>query len=314
MQLQRSVSTLALLAISASLACSKNAADTATPTSPAPVADVATEPTASAEEPAADAWTVALTGDHRSADNKARDQYRHPRQTLEFFGVTPSSTVVELAPGGGWYTEVLAPLLRDEGKLIVTSKDPAGPESYYGTRQAKAWQDKVADASGVFGKVETVVVPLDLSLDAEGKVEKITHKPFELGAEGSVDVVVSFRSSHGWYRRDALELVFGAAFRVLKPGGTFGLVQHRAAEGADAAATVKSGYLPEATIVAAAKSAGFELGESSDINANPKDTRDYEKGVWTLPPGLAEGDKDKDKYLAIGESDRMTLKFVKPAK
>ncbi len=149
-------------------------------------------------------------------------------------------------------------------------------------------------------------------LGDEGKVKSIKINAMDLGPAGSADAVLTFRSSHGLYNREAIDLVYKAAFDVLRPGGVFGVVQHRAAEGADPSVSAKMGYLPEATVIDAAKKAGFELAEKSEINANAKDTKDYPKGVWTLPPSLTEKDKDREKYVAIGESDRMTLKFVKP--
>ncbi len=301
-----------LLMMCTAAACTKNSADTATPQAPAPDTSVA-DVSAPDDAPAAtDAWTAALEGAHRSDENKARDQYRHPQETLQFFGITPASKVVELAPGGGWYTEVLAPLLRDEGLLTLSVADPAGPEAYYGVRQTKALQERKQNEADVFGKIEMVYVDHAIELDDDGKVKSIKINAMPLGPAGSADVVLTFRSSHGLYNREALDLTYKAAFDVLRPGGVFGVVQHRAAEGADPSQTAKNGYLPEATVIEAAKKAGFELAEKSEINANPKDTRDYEKGVWTLPPVLTEKDKDRDKYLAIGESDRMTLKFVKP--
>ncbi len=313
MQTRASFALASLFLItSAAAACTKNSSDTATPA--APVSDApAPEASTPQDAPAAsDPWTVALEGAHRSDENKARDQYRHPKETLQFFGITPSSKVVELAPGGGWYTEVLAPLLRDEGMLTVSVADPAGPDAYYGTRQTQALIERKEKEADVFGKLEMVYVDNTIALGEDGKVESITINAMPLGPEGSADVVLTFRSSHGLYNREALDLVYQAAFDVLRPGGVFGVVQHRAAEGADPTQTAKDGYLPEATVIAAAKKAGFELAETSEINANPKDTKDYEKGVWTLPPGYTEGDKDREKYAAIGESDRMTIKFVKP--
>lgn len=293
-------------------ACSQQNPDSATavPAEAAPSEPTADE-TSTDAAPSTDALTRAIEGEHRSAENKARDPHRHPAETLAFFGVEPGDTVVELWPGGGWYTEILAPYLKDQGTLYVTIADPAGPEAYYGTRQAKAMQEKIADASGVFSAVKTVQVPMDVKMEKD-QVKAVTVKPFELLPEGTADVVLTFRNSHGWYNSDAQEMIYAAAFKALKPGGTFGVVQHRADEGSDPKETAKKGYLPESAVIAAAQAVGFELAEKSEINANPKDTKDYEKGVWTLPPGLALGEQDKQKYLDIGESDRMTLKFVKP--
>jgi predicted methyltransferase len=260
----------------------------------------AEQPAASeAEQPAATgtaaALDQALAGAHRSADNRARDGSRHPKQTLLFFGLEPHMTVIELAPGGGWYTEVLAPVLcQGGGKLIGTIPSLEGE----GAKYAQRFIDRMAQDPKVFGCVEPITVepPAQTSL----------------GPDGSADMVLTFRSTHGWINRDQAGAVYASAFRVLKPGGIFGVVQHRAADGANVKESAKTGYVPEAHVIELATEAGFELVERSDINRNAKDTHDYPEGVWTLPPSLRLGDKDRDKYMAIGESDRMTLKFRKP--
>lgn len=301
---QRSSLLAALL-----FACRSGSADTATP-EPKPT----TDGTATAVAPTPADFSAVLAMPHRSADNKSRDAWRHPAETLAFFGVTPSSTVVELWPGGGWYTEILAPYLKDEGKLVVTVFDPNGPKEYYGTAQSKELLDRVAAEKAVFGDVASATVKQDVKLGADGKVEKITVQKFELAPAGTADVVLTFRNSHGWYRSDSIGNIYASAFDALKPGGIFGVEQHRANADADPNKTAETGYLPEATVIAAAEAAGFELVEKSEINANPKDTKDHPEGVWSLPPSLEGGDKDKAKFMAIGESDRMTLKFRKPAK
>jgi predicted methyltransferase len=237
--------------------------------------------------------TTILAGGHRSEKNRARDVYRHPSETLAFFGLRDNMTVVELWPGGGWYTEILGPLLKDKGKLIVTSYDPNGPEGY-NTNNAKKLKDNLTTNAALFGPVQTAII---------APPDKI-----ELGPPGSVDMVVTFRNLHNWITGNIAEKVMAAAFAVLKPGGTLGIVEHRAKPGQD----IKSGYVEEAVAIRYAESAGFKLVEKSEINANPKDTKDHPEGVWTLPPSLRLKDKDKEKYLAIGETDRMTLKFVKP--
>ncbi len=298
------------------LACGpKDAGPTAAPTDASKATgDLATGDGATASSADTEARIrEILAGTHRSADNRARDGERHPAETLAFFGVQPDDKVVELWPGGGWYTEILAPYVKDAGELVVTVYDPAGPEAYYGTGQAKTMLERFEKEADIFGKVAHVVVPQTVEIDDAGKVGKIELQPFSLGEPGSADVVLTFRNSHGWFNRGADAMVYGAVFEVLKPGGVFGVVQHRADDGADPAESGKKGYLPEATVIAAAEAAGFELADKSEINANPKDTKDYPDGVWTLPPSLTKGDVDRDKYIAIGESDRMTLKFVKPA-
>jgi predicted methyltransferase len=245
-----------------------------------------------------------LASPHRSSENSARDVYRHQKETLEFFGVERNMTVVELWPGGGWYTEVLGPFLRDEGKLIVTNM-PADHERY--GKRAAEFEAKIKAAPELYGDVTFAIAPT------------AADQPFELAPEGTVDVVVTFRNSHGWFNNGQTEQIYGAAFRALKPGGIFGIEQHRAAEGANPQESSKQGYLPEALVIEHAQKVGFELVEKSEINANPKDTKDYPAGVWSLPPSLSgqEDDKpltdeEKAKYTAIGESDRMTLKFRKP--
>ncbi|MFV8748950.1 class I SAM-dependent methyltransferase [Nannocystaceae bacterium ST9] len=256
------------------------------------------------DKPAFPDLDAVLAGAQRSDENKARDAARHPKQTLEFFGIRRDMTVVELWPGGGWFTEILGPYLRDEGKLIVTNMSP--DHERYGAR-AKAYQEGIEAKPEIYGDVTFVAQP-SAPTDA-----------FELAPEGTVDLVVTFRNSHGWYNGGMTDLIYGAAFKALKPGGIFGIEQHRAAEGSNPEETAKQGYLPESVVIAAAEKAGFELVEKSEINANPKDTKDYPGGVWMLPPNLSGAEdgkeqtaEEKAKYSAIGESDRMTLKFRKP--
>ena len=239
----------------------------------------------------------ALAGQQRTEQERARDKYRHPFETLTFFGIKPESKVVELWPGGGWYTAVIAPVVRDRGKLTVTNFAPVGPNGE--TRQnAQRFNAKLQGAPGVYDQVDVKVVspPSYLSL----------------GPDGSADVVVTFRNIHNWMGDGYADKVFAAAFQVLRHGGTLGVEEHRAAPGTDAKRADETGYVTEDTVVQLAKGAGFVLDAKSEINANPKDTKDYPKGVWTLPPTLELGATDREKYLAIGESDRMTLRFKKP--
>ncbi len=247
---------------------------------------------------AKEALTAIAASPHRVPSNTERDQHRHPIETLTFFGIRPDMTVLEVGAGGGWYTEFLAPLVAKAGKLIVPGYDPNGPadsgRTAYGTRY-KLFLDKSPE---VYGKVEVTYIDPPDKLD--------------LAPEGSVDLAVAIREMHNWHRGDRLEKTVAAIHKALKPGGVFGVVQHRAKPDADPKESAEKGYLPEKWLIETIEAQGFKLVESSDINANPKDTKDYEKGVWTLPPNFAEGDTDKDKYSGIGESDRMTLKFVKP--
>ena len=232
---------------------------------------------------------AALAAPTRTPANVARDTYRHPAETLAFFGVKPADTVVELWPGGGWYTEVLAPYLASGGTLHVVP--PAG-------NYDQRIRTKIA-SHPVYGAVQVATF-------TAGQPTPV--------ASGSADVVLTFRNVHSWLDADTpiADQVFAEAFRVLKPGGTFGVVEHRLPEDADDARQLTSGYVKVSTVRKLAEKAGFRLAGSSEINANPRDTKDHPEGVWTLPPSLRLGDKDREKYLAIGESDRMTLKFEKP--
>ena len=240
-----------------------------------------------------------LKSPHRKPGNPDRDMYRHPVDTLEFIGITPKMTVLEYGPGEGWYTEILAPLLAQNGKLIVTTADPKGPSADRGTLAARRLALFLDKSSELFGKVGTVVV--------DGKQPSLPQS-------GTVDAVLVFRSLHGMERQGTVGAWLAAFYKALKPRGILGIEQHRAPAGADPKASAENGYLPEAWVIEQAEQAGFKLSGRSEINANPKDTKDYPEGVWTLPPTMRLKLQDRDKYIAIGESDRMTLKFVKASK
>ncbi len=240
----------------------------------------------------------AASGEHRSAAYIARNQYRHPVETLQWFGIRDDMTVVEISPGGGgWYTEVLAPYLRDNGRLIAASYDSDSEIEYF-RRNANKYLEKLASGPETYDKVEVI------EFAPPGKSE--------LAPAGSADMVLSFRNVHNWIEDGTAVEVFQAAYRALKPGGVLGLTEHRAEPGMVGMEWVKKGYVPEQEVIRLAEAAGLKLVDRSEINANPNDTKDYPEGVWTLPPTLALGEKDRAKYLAIGESDRMTLKFIKP--
>lgn len=248
------------------------------------------------------ALDAAIAGSHRSAANKARDRYRHPKETLEFFGLRPDMTVVEIWPGGGWYTDILAPVLRERGKLYAAQYGSAPPFPYQ-AREMEAFRAKLARAPEVYGDV--TITALDFSGSSE------------IAPPGSVDLVVTFRNVHNWFQEgygppNAAELAFKAMYAALKPGGILGVVDHRWPDPTTENPRASNGYVSERRVVEYAENAGFELVGGSGINDNPLDMHDHPEGVWTLPPDLALGERDRDKYLAIGESDRFTLKFVKP--
>jgi predicted methyltransferase len=242
-------------------------------------------------------WLGVVDGNHRSEQNRARDQYRHPVQTLTFFGVQPCDHVVEMWPGGGWYTEVLAPLVRDCGKLYAAHFSADSDIGFY-KKSRQTYMQKLADNPAVYDK--TLLTTLQ------------APKHIAIAPAQSVDKVLTFRNVHNWLKAGVADQVFAAAFAALKPGGVFGVVEHRADSGASLAEMIKSGYVSEEHVIALAESVGFLLLDSSEVNANPKDKHHHPAGVWTLPPSLRLGEQDKTHYLAIGESDRMTLKFGKP--
>jgi predicted methyltransferase len=258
-------------------------------------------PTASAERAAASSVyadtsiAAAIDAPTRTAANRARDQYRHPRETLGFFRVEPDDTVVEIWPGGGWYAEILAPLLAESGTYYAAANGN-------GLNGAKAL---MARDAALYGKVRLASFP--------------TGRP---GADqppvpaGSADVVLTFRNVHNWMMGETpfADEAFRQMFAMLKPGGTLGVVEHRLPEGADAARERSSGYVKVSTVRRLAEQAGFRLVAQSEINANPRDTADHANGVWALPPTYRGKDVDRARFESIGESDRMTLKFMKPRK
>lgn len=240
--------------------------------------------------PALRTLPAALEATHRSAENRARDRHRHPEQTLTFFGLAPTQHVIELWPGRGWYTEILAPYLRTEGRLTA-----AVPRGNY----LQPYKDFLASDPELYRDVQVV--------------ELEPPSQLALGPDGSADVVLTFRNLHGWITGGYVDALHQAIFRVLKPGGVYGVVEHRAKPGTPAEESAKIGYVSEEATIAYATRAGFVLEERSEINANPSDTKDHPNGVWSLPPTFRGGDQDREKFAAIGESDRMTLRFRKPA-
>ena len=239
-----------------------------------------------------------INGEQRSAQNRARDTARHPLQTLAFFEVKPNATVLEIWPAKGWYTEILAPTIKQGGGQYISAGVPlhAGPKWRQNRRQE--YHDYLASKPEYY--------------DAVRFVEFGPPSFWSLGEDNSVDTVLTFRNVHNWVKGGYDENIFKAMFAVLKPGGVLGVIDHRAKPDTDIETMVKTGYMTEQHVIKLAQQAGFVFDSASEINANPKDTKDYEKGVWTLPPRLRLGDTEREKYVAIGESDRMTLKFRKP--
>ena len=235
----------------------------------------------------------AIKSDERTPKNVARDNERHPYQTLSFFELRPDMTVVELSPGGGWYTEILANYIHNPGKLIAAHFDPNSERAYF--KRSRASFEKKMKGSPMYADV------------------KVVNLFSSLANEGSVDAVLTFRNLHNWLGSD-MDIIFSNSFKALKSGGIFGIVEHRAKPGTSMEDMKKSGYVTEQHAIEIAKKHGFELVAKSEINANPKDSKDHPKGVWTLPPNYRLKEIDKAKYQSIGESDRMTLLFKKPDK
>jgi predicted methyltransferase len=287
-------------------------AEAPTETTGAPVAEMETPGSEAAEEGEYEALEIdtgaaleaAVNAEGRSAEQRARDEYRNPAETIRFFGVEPSDTVVEIWPGGGWYTEILARYLASgDGKLYAAGFDPEGA-SEYAQRSLDSFSERFMDA-GEFGEVEMTV---------------LAQNNQDIAPDGSADAVLTFRNVHNFQMGGWAPEAFDAFYAALKPGGVLGVVDHRLAEDADIAREQSSGYVKVSTVRQLAEDAGFVFEEASEINANPMDDTDHPFGVWTLPPnsrqtgrdGTAPEGFDPEEYLAIGESDRFTLRFRKP--
>lgn len=236
-----------------------------------------------------------IGGAHRNAASRARDVHRHPRETLDFFGLKPGMTVVEILPGAGWYTDILAPALGRDGRLYAAVAQTSNP-GY--AKMIEDYKARIAAQPDLYGNTRVTTFGKGL---------------YDIAPAGSADMVLTFRNVHNMHMGDYAPEAFTAFFRALKPGGTLGIVDHRLPEARADAEMKTSGYMKVSTVRALAEAAGFVFAGSSEINANPSDTASHDNGVWSLPPVLRGGDKDRARYLAIGESDRMTLKFTKPA-
>jgi predicted methyltransferase len=252
----------------------------------------------STREATAQALDNILADPHRPEADRARDRYRHPKDTLLFFGVRPEMTVLEVWPEPGWYTDIIAPLVRDRGKYYAAVIEP-DPASQFVTGRLTSFRNKLAADPTLYGNATLVTFP------AHGG---------DAVPPGSIDLVVTFRNIHNWMSEGTASDAFATIFKALKPGGMLGVVDHRGSPGVAQDPKAKSGYVNQEYAINLIEAQGFRLLGTSEINANPKDTKDYEQGVWTLPPTFRLGDKDRDKYTEIGESDRFTLKFEKPAK
>ena len=240
-----------------------------------------------------------LADAHRSDASRARDPSRHPKETLLFFGLRPEMSVVEIWPDpAGWYTEVIAPLVREKGKYYGAVLD-AAPGVASQEQRVSDFKTKLTASPALYDKV--AVVPFY----TDGR---------DMVPPGSVDMVLTFRNIHNWMARDSASQAFAAMYRALKPGGVLGVEEHRGNPARPQDPQAKAGYVNEQYAIELIEAQGFRLVAKSELNANPKDPKDYEQGVWVLPPTYRLGDKDREKYTAIGESDRFTLKFVKPAR
>jgi predicted methyltransferase len=238
-----------------------------------------------------EALDQALQNPMRTPAFVARDAVRHPAEVLSFFGVRPNATVVEIWPGGGYWTEILAPYLRGFGTYIVAVPNAPKPLATFSAR--------VAANRALYGRIE---------------VAQLGPDHIDFATPGSADFVLTFRNVHNWMAEGYADDMFAAFYRVLKPGGILGLEEHRGRTDVPQDPKADNGYVRQDYTVALATKAGFELVGSSEVNANPRDTKDYPKGVWSLPPTYREGDTNHAKYAAIGEADNFVLKFRKPAR
>lgn len=238
-----------------------------------------------------------INSDQRSSENVARDSYRNPQATLQFFGINADMRVAEIWPGKGWYTEILAPWFKQGNGQLIAAGFPAdmGPEWRMNLR--RSYNDWLAANPEWFDQVSVV---------------EFGPGYWQIAEDNSLDAVLTFRNVHNWVQAEVADNAFDAMFNALKPGGILGVTDHRAKPGTDIATMKKSGYLTEALVIGLAEKAGFMLAAKSDINANPADDANHPNGVWSLLPNLRIDEADKDAYRKIGESDRMTLKFIKP--
>lgn len=254
-----------------------------------------TQTAIAAEDIFAGNFSNAINGKHRTPEYVERDKYRNPEATLRFFEVRPDSVVVEIWPGGGWYTEILAPLLKDNGKFYAAHFPDLENPPFFKVARNRFLEKLSSDP--VYSNVSVT--------------ELFPPSHTQMAPDGSADIVLTFRSVHNWIKPGMSDSIMASAYKALKPGGILGVVEHRANPGLATDDMITSGYVTEQYVKDIAAKAGFTFVAASEVNANAKDSKDHPEGVWTLPPSLRLKEQDKEKYLAIGETDRMTLKFVK---
>jgi len=244
-----------------------------------------------------DGLETIINSEHRAESNRARDKYRHPKETLQFLGIQPTMSVVEIWPGKGWYTEILAPWLKQGGGEFIAAGFPQYAGPLWRQEMQQEYQYWLYASPNYYDEVKVVEIgPPDL---------------WTLGPDDSVDAVLTFRNVHNWVKGGYDKEMFTAIYQVLKSGGILGVVDHRAKKDTELETMKRSGYLTEALMINIAEQVGFRLKKKTELNANPLDDREHPKGVWTLPPTLRLGDENKEEYLAIGESDRTTFLFIK---
>lgn len=241
-----------------------------------------------------EALAKVIASSQRTPTMVERDKARKPQEELEFFGIRPTMTVVEISPGAGYWTEILAPYLNEKGTYYIAIAPRAASER--AAQQYDGWKKKIAE-NAMYGKVQ---------------ISELGGGVYSIAPEGSADMVLTFRNVHNWMAAGTVDQVFASFFKALKAGGTLGIEEHRASNDKPQDPKAQNGYVREDYTIALAEKAGFRFVGKSEILANPRDTKDWPRGVWTLPPTLALGEQDREKYIAIGEADNYVLKFVKP--
>jgi predicted methyltransferase len=252
--------------------------------------------TTSGRETTSKALSAILAGSQRTAADRARDPFRHPKQTLLFFGIRPNTRVLQVWPESGWYTRIIAPLVRARGRYYAGVMAP-DPGSRFQKARLARFRRLLASRPDLYDRVRVVPFPLNGG---------------DAVPPGSVDMVLSFRDLHEWLALGDAQQALATIYRALRPGGVFGVVDNRGKSGMPQDPRARNGYVRQGYAIRLIEAAGFRLVATSEVNANPKDTKNYPAGVWTLPPDYRLGNIDRAKYAAIGESDRFTLKFVKP--